>query len=105
MTRADAAGVLAEAHVQLPMQSILDAPRAPYRIGALRRREPPTQDGGPLLQARMSPRVGPLRERHPRRAEVLPLTLRSDRRRGREDGIRPDFLTAVSHPLGLMLVD
>src|SRR5262249_14832096 len=101
MPRADAAGVLAEAHVQLPMQLILDAPMAPYRTGELSRRQLPAQDVVPPLQARVSPRAGPLRERHPHRAEVLPLTLRIDRRRGREDGIRPDLLTTVSHLLGL----
>ena len=39
---------------------VLDPPVAPYRSGELLRREQPAQDVIPALQARASPRIGPL---------------------------------------------
>src|SRR5512143_4324522 len=56
-----AALVLAGAHVQLPVQVVLDAPVAPHRTGELLRGEEHAQDVVAGLQAAAAPGIGTLR--------------------------------------------
>src|SRR5512135_2587234 len=99
-----AALVLAEAHVQLPMEVVLDAPVAPYCPRELLRREQHTQDVIARLQAAAPLRIGALRDRHPHGAQVPPHTVRVHRLRGGKDGVRPRLLAAMARLHRLMLV-
>src|SRR5262249_13666367 len=79
--------VLAETHVQLPMQVVLDAPVAPNRFAEPLRGPQHAEDvvAGPQAPAALS--VGALCDRHPPRAQTPPRPVRVHRRRGREDNI------------------
>src|SRR5512142_395958 len=59
------APVLAKAHVQLPVQVVLDPPVAPHRLGELLRGEECAQDVVAGLQAAAALGIGALRDRHP----------------------------------------
>src|SRR5690242_10195403 len=96
MIAVDTTLVFPEAHIQLPVQIVLNPPMTPDRTGELLGRQQCAQDVVARLQTGVTPGIGSLRERHPHSAEVLPMTIGIDCLRSRQDRIRPRLPAPVA---------
>src|SRR5215468_8032337 len=103
MIAVNSALILAEAHIQLPVQAVLDAPVTTHRLRELLSRQRTAHDVETGLQAVAALGVDSLRDRHPHPAEIPPRSFGIDRLGGGEDRIGPRLLAAMSLLLSLML--